>query len=98
MHQLVHEQRMTDSACVHERNPDKQAPVFPPGSPFLVEMEGSGKPLPIESGMIRVPVNRPAVMSIDPKKAGHLAAATVVEVVSKYMFSDLVLWNNTFFS
>ena len=39
-----------------------------PGSPFTLEMEGSDVMYPADSGVIRVPVGRPAVLAIDPRR------------------------------
>ncbi len=55
----------------------------------MCEMSDPGKVHPLERGMIRVPVGRIAYVSIDPRRAGYIATAAVVEVIGKFLLSWL---------
>lgn len=54
------------------------------GSPFMVEVSDPGKIHPLEVGMTRVALGKPASVSIDPRRAANLAENAVVEVIGEY--------------
>ena len=57
------------------------------GQPFMIEISDGPRVHSLGSGMIRVPVNQPAVVSIDPRRAGtNLTDAIVAEVIGKTFF------------
>ena len=50
----------------------------------MVEISEKGRVHPLGKGLIRVPVDQPAVVSIDPRRAGPgLSESIVVEVIGK---------------
>ena len=53
------------------------------GSPFIVDMTGRGKTHSLAGGMIRTPLGQPAIVHIDPRKAGAIAESALVEVIGK---------------
>ena len=57
-------------------------------SPFMVEMTGRGKAHSLGGGMIRTPLGQPAIVHIDPRRAGAIAETALVEVIGKHRNSD----------
>ena len=57
------------------------------GSPFVCEMEGASHILPLDNGMIRVPLGEPAVVAIDPRRMGHLVEAAIVDVIGGDLYA-----------
>ena len=49
----------------------------------MCEMEGSSHILPLDTGLIRVPVGEPAVVGIDPRRMAHLVETARVDVIGE---------------
>ena len=54
----------------------------------MVEMTGRGKSHSLGGGMIRTPLGQPAIVHIDPRRAGAIAETALVEVIGKHRDSD----------
>ena len=61
------------------------------GSPFTADMSGRARVHSLGGGMIRTPLGQPAVVAIDPRKAGHLAESALVEVIGELDTNNLLL-------
>lgn len=46
----------------------------------MVEMIDPGKVHQLERGMVRVPIGRAAIVSIDPRRASAIAEQAIIEV------------------
>ena len=49
----------------------------------MVEMTGRGKAHSLGGGMIRTPLEQPAIVHIDPRRAGAIAETALVEVIAR---------------
>lgn len=49
-------------------------------------MLDAGKMYDLGQGYIRVPIGRPAVVAIDPRRGGALAETAVVEIIGNVTF------------
>ncbi len=58
-------------------------PCLVTGSVFTCEVTGHGKTHSLGGGLIRTPLGQPAVVNIDPRKAGAIAETALVEVIGK---------------
>ena len=56
----------------------------------MVEMIDPGKVHHLERGLVRVPIGRPATVSIDPRRASSIADQSIIEVVGVFVMSTYV--------
>ena len=55
----------------------------------MVEFGGRGKTHSLGGGMIRTPLGQPAIVHIDPRRAGPIAETALVEVIGEFNIPGL---------